>query len=181
MSWRDTAVTRVSRSCLSRSWKITPVETSPQCCFHRQNGGIRSGSTLTPEPCSHLCQDVLALPGKQVLEPVKGEVVSQAQGGAGGIAHVVRAVPLPVPTDTGNKMGGGEGGALGRRFSKDATHPPGGRRKRREGGLPPVDRTSQGPAVMNPHIFRARGPGGEGSHAAPHPRHEAKKGPGWLR
>lgn len=51
----------------------------------------------------HLRQDVLALPRKHVLEPVKSEVVSHADGGARGIAHTGRAVPLPVSTDTGKR------------------------------------------------------------------------------
>lgn len=53
-------------------------------------------------PCSgsHLCQDILALPGEQVLESIKGDVVGHAKGRAGGVTHMVRAVPLPVPADT---------------------------------------------------------------------------------
>lgn len=56
-------------------------------------------------PHAHLHQNVLALPREQVFEPIKGEVVRHANGRAGGVAHVVRAVPLPVPTDTRKSNG----------------------------------------------------------------------------
>lgn len=49
---------------------------------------------------SHLDQNILALPREQVLESVEGDVVGHANGRAGGITHVVRAVPPPVPADT---------------------------------------------------------------------------------
>ena len=137
------------------------------------------GAHPPPDPCSHLCQDVLALPGEQVLEPVKGEVVSQAQGRARGIAHVVRAVPLPVPTDTGNRMRGVRAGPLGVGTA----------------GTPPTLQEASGsvgrvvcslwigPHRAPPsrtHTFLEHG-AQEEREATLTPRHKAKKGPGWPR
>ena len=79
----------------SHSLRNQPPELFPQAAL-----------AWDPLPGSHLHQDVLALPREQVLEPIKGEVVSQAQGRAASITHVVRTVPLPVLTDTGDRRWG---------------------------------------------------------------------------
>lgn len=73
---------------------------TPDCTPH-----LRTDSPLPPIPLSHLHQNILALSREHVFEPVKGEVVGHADGGTRGVTHVVRAVPLPVLTDTRNRNG----------------------------------------------------------------------------
>ena len=85
----------------------------PQTAASTAHPPLRTDSTVLPP--THLRQDILALPGKHVLEPIKGDVVGHAKHGARGVTHMFRAVPLPVPTDAGNsngKDGGREGWVL---------------------------------------------------------------------
>lgn len=61
----------------------------------------------------HLRQHVLALPGEGVVQPVEGDVMRRAQGGARGGACAVRAVPLPVAADAGERGQSRSAGARG--------------------------------------------------------------------
>ena len=102
-----------------RGWKIAPVETSPRTVstdrtvesdLETPKGQSASPSLLETDsrpslPRSHLHQNILALSREQIFEPVEGEVVRHADGRARGVTHMVRAVPLPVPTDTRNNNG----------------------------------------------------------------------------
>lgn len=74
---------------------------NPQIAFSTSHPLERQHSP----PHTHLHQNILALPGEHIFEPVEGEVVGHANSRARGVTHMVRAVPLPVPTDTRTATG----------------------------------------------------------------------------